>query len=364
MRERIWQGGVWLRRFKKIKTIKMQNKKILVFGAAGFMGTYLIDELSRQNYQITATDVNEIGENYYKSKGIAFVNVDITKLHEFEKLGQTPFDVVLHLAAHQPANVSSKNYDPKDYITVNVLGTLNILAFCKKNNIGKLIYASSHRNTQGLWIDNKAIKEADGRGIKYDGEYAMFSISESAAQDSVNYYSASHGLKSIIFRLPPVYGYGPHTEIFKDGKPIKTGFQIFIDNAMACKPLEVWGDGNKGRDIIYIKDVISAFIKAINNDTAKGLYNITSGKRLTLRQEAETIAKVFWANSDNPIIIDKPEKPNSVDSFLYDINKAKKELDWEPQYSFEDMLHDYIKESDNKNFSYLVEKRKDQLKGN
>ena len=339
----------------------MKNKKILVFGAAGFMGTYLIDELAKQNYDITASDINEAGEKYYKEKNIPYIYVDITKQEEFDKLPKEKFDAVLHLAAFQPANVSAKNYDPKTYINVNVIGTLNILEYCKKNDAGKIIYASSHRNTQGLWVDNKAIKEEDGRSIKYTGEYAMFSISETAAQDCVLHYAAQFGLSSIIFRLPPVYGFGPHTEIFKDGKPIKTGFQIFIENSMACKPLELWGDANKGRDIVYIKDVIDAFVKAINSTTAQGLYNITSGRYLTLREEAEAIAKVFWGDDSAPVIIERPEKNNGMDAFVYDISKAEKELGWKPQYSFEDMLQDYIKEGKDNKFGYLVEKRKTML---
>lgn len=339
----------------------MKNKKILVFGAAGFMGTYLIEELAKLNYDITASDINEAGEKYYKEKNIPYIYVDITKQEEFDKLPKEKFDAVLHLAAFQPANVSAKNYDPKTYINVNVIGTLNILEYCKKNDAGKIIYASSHRNTQGLWVDNKAIKEEDGRSIKYTGEYAMFSISETAAQDCVLHYAAQFGLSSIIFRLPPVYGFGPHTEIFKDGKPIKTGFQIFIENSMACKPLELWGDANKGRDIVYIKDVIDAFVKAINSTTAKGLYNITSGRYLTLREEAEAIAKVFWGDDSAPVIIERPEKNNGMDAFVYDISKAEKELGWKPQYSFEDMLLDYIKEGKDNKFGYLVEKRKTML---
>jgi UDP-glucose 4-epimerase len=336
----------------------MEKKNILVFGAAGFMGTYLIDELLNQNYNVTASDISDIGEAYYAAKKIPYFHVNITDKNDFEKIQKIKYDAVIHLAAHQPANVNAKNYDPKDYINVNVIGTLNILEFCRKNEVGKIIYASSHRNTQGLWTSGKAIREEDGRSIKYDGEYALFSISESAAQDCVEHYQTQHGLKTIIFRLPPVYGYGPHTEIFKDGKQIKTGFQIFIEKAIACQPLEVWGDSSKGRDIIYVKDVISAFIKAINNKNAQGLFNITSGKRLTLREEAETIAKVFWGDKTSPVIIEKPEMPNHMDSFLYDISKAKKELDWSPQYSFEEMLYDYIKENDDKKFSFLIEKRK------
>lgn len=336
----------------------MQKKKILVFGAAGFMGTYLIDALSKLDFEITASDVSEIGKKYYEKKRIPYVHVDITNENEFDKLPQFSYDAIIHLAATQPANVSIQNYDPKSYINVNVIGTLNILEFCRKVNAGKLIYASSHRNTQGLWIENKAITEDDGRALKYDGDYAMFSISESAAQDCVLHYNAEYGFNGIIFRLPPVYGFGPHTEIFKDGKPIKTGFQIFIDNSKAGLPIEVWGDAHKGRDIVYIKDVISAFIKAINHESAKGLFNITSGKRLTLMEEAETIARVFWNGNNKPIIIERPEKENNIDNFLYDISKAKQVLNWSPKYSFEDMLYDFIKETNDNNFGFLLEKRK------
>jgi UDP-glucose 4-epimerase len=336
----------------------MEKKNILVFGAAGFMGTYLIDALSKLNFDILASDISGIGEKYYKKKKIHYIHVDITKKEDFNKLPLKSYNTVIHLAATQPANVSEKNYDPKDYINVNVIGTLNILEFCRKNKIKKIIYASSHRNTQALWVNNIALKEIDGRGIKYDGDYAMFSISESAAQDCVLHYEAQYGLHGLIFRLPPVYGFGPHTEIFKDGKPIKTGFQIFIEKAKSCQPLEVWGDSSRGRDIVYIKDVISAFIKAINSETAKGLFNITSGKQLSLIEEVRTIAKVFWGDNTLPVIIERPEINNYIDTFVYDISKAKTELNWTPKYSFEDMLHDYIQEGNCNTFGFLIEKRK------
>ena len=334
---------------------------IIVFGAAGFIGTYLIDELVQKNYRIIASDISKIGENYYREKNIPYVSVDIADKSSFEKLPCEQIDAVIHLAAVQPANVSAKKYNPVDYIHVNTIGTLNILEFCKKVGADKLIYASSHRNTQGLWPKGGAIREDDGRSLKYTGEYTMFSISESGAQDCVEYYQKQFGLRGIIFRLPPVYGYGPHTEIFKDGKPIKTGFQIFIESAMACRPIKIWGDSSKGRDIIYVKDVVSAFIKALNSDKAHGLYNIASGKYLTLKEEAKRIAKVFWGNDSEPEIVDRSEIPNSIDTFLYDISKAKNDLGWSPQYNFEEMLIDYKKEMESKKFSYLVEKRRSML---
>ncbi|MBI4930551.1 MAG: NAD(P)-dependent oxidoreductase [Bacteroidetes bacterium] len=342
----------------------MKKKKIVVFGAAGFIGTYLIDELLKQGHDVVASDISAIGEKYYRENKIQYVSVDITSKNDFEKLNNTEYDAVIHLAALQPANFSSDNYQPQDYININVVGTLNILEFCRKKNVTKIIYASSHRNTSGLWINNKAIKESDGRSLQYDGEYSMFSISESAAQDCVEYYRANYNLQGIIFRLPPVYGFGPHLEIFKNGKPLKTGFQTFIENAMACLPLEIWGDSSIGRDIIYVKDVVSAFMKALENEKAGGLYNITSSYCLTLREEVETIAKIFWGSESKPIFIERPEKIHTMDSFLYDNSKAKLELDWCPQYNFEKMLLDYKKEVDGNRFGFLIEKRKKMFKEN
>lgn len=339
----------------------MKSKQIIVFGASGFIGTYLTDELLSRGHEVTASDISDAGREYYTNKNVPYVNVDITKENDFERLEKKKYDAVIHLAACQPANVGEKQYDPRDYININVIGTLNILEFCKQSQAKKIIYASSHRNTQGLWAANKAIREENGRGIKYSGEYAMFSIAESAAQDCVIHYQAQHGLTGIIFRLPPVYGYGPHTEIFKDGKPMKTGFQIFIENAMACQPLEIWGDGGAGRDIIYIKDVVSAFMKAIDNPKASGLFNIASGKYLTLREQAETIAELFWGSDTPPQIIERPEKSNGMEAFLYDISKAKRVLAWSPEYSFKDMLIDYKKEFESKKYEYLVDKRKKML---
>ncbi|HTA82463.1 MAG TPA: NAD(P)-dependent oxidoreductase [Bacteroidia bacterium] len=340
------------------------KKNILVFGGAGFIGTYLIDELLKQNHTVVASDINNIGEKYYHDNNIPYVAVDITNKTDFEKLPNVKFDVVINLAALQPANYGEKKYEPGDYININVVGTLNILEFCRKTEVKKIIYASSHRNTSGLWHENRAIKEEDGRSQQYSGEYSMFSISESAAQDCVEYYRANYNMQGIIFRLPPVYGFGPHLEIFKNGKPMKTGFQTFIDNAMACKPLEVWGDSNRGRDIIYVKDVVSAFIKAIMNDKVGGLYNISSAVYLTLKEEVKTIASVFWGSDTEPVIIELPDRPLAMDSFLYDNSKAKKELDWAPQYNFEALLRDYIKEKDANRFGFLIEKRKEMFQKN
>lgn len=338
---------------------------VIVFGAGGFIGTYLTTQLVADGRDVIASDIGEIGEAYYEKEGIPFRRVDITSESDFERLPQKGVEAVVHLAAVQPANVSEQKYDPADYIRVNVLGTLNILKFCQRTGVPKIIYACSHRNTQGMWEekDGTPIRESDGRSIKFTGDYAMFSISESAAADCVEHYAETYGIEGVVFRLPPVYGYGPHTEIFKDGKPLKTGFQVFIENAENGQPIELWGDPTNGRDIVYVKDVVSAFELALAKRGIGGLYNISSGRKLSLEEQAKSIIRVFSPPDRPSEIRYRREKPNLIESYFYDITKAKRVMGWEPKYSFEDMLIDYRKEMESGRFDYLVEKRRMQMRG-
>jgi UDP-glucose 4-epimerase len=335
---------------------------IIIFGAAGFIGTYLVESLVGEGYSVLSTDISEVGERHFKERGHPYTHLDITQKDAFKALPKDGVEAVIHLACVQPANVSEEAYDPADYIRVNVMGTLNVLEYCRATSAGKMIYASSHRNTQGLWRKGRAIREEDGRDLKYTGQYAMFSISESAAQDCVEHYRQQYGLQGLIFRLPPVYGYGPHTEIFWQGKPIKTGFQIFVENSRDGKAIELWGDSEKGRDIIYVKDVVSAFALALKSASAAGLYNITSGRSVSLREEAETIARVFSGEKGKPEIRYEPKKANSIEPFLYDNSKARRDFGWAPRYTFEEMLIDYRQEMESGRFGFLLEKRR-QLKG-
>lgn len=335
---------------------------IIVFGAEGFVGTYLVEELVNEGFDVLATGLDKLGERYYTRRKIPFVRIDITKERQFGKLpAKARNGSVVNLASLQPVNVSVGQYSPADYIRVNVLGTLNILEFCRRAGIRKVISAISHRSVQKLWENGRVITENDTKAIKYSGEYSMFSISESAAADCVQHYSEQYGMQGIIFRFPPVYGYGPHSEGFRYGRPHKTGFQAFIEHATRGKPIELWGDCEKGRDIIYVKDVVSALVLALKSENARGLYNIASGRKLSLKEEAEEIIKAFSPSCHPSRIVFRPDKQNSIEPFLYNINKAKQELEWNPKYSFADMLVDYKKEMESGRFNFLVEKRRRML---
>jgi UDP-glucose 4-epimerase len=330
---------------------------IIVIGASGFIGTYVIDDLVNNGFDVLATGRNRQAENYYKKKNIQYVNLDITNSQDFNKLPTDNIEAVILLAGLLPANVKEENV--ADYFTVNVIGTINVLNFCKNNNIKKLIATSSYADVRNVWQAGKAINENEPRNFIFTGDHAVYVISKNAAGDVIEYYNQEFGMQGIIFRLPPVYGVGPHSIIYVNGKYYKTGIQTFIDNALMGDPIEIWGNPDTVRDIVYVKDVAHAFILAIKSNKAKGLYNMTSGTAVSLEKQVKTIIKLFSQKGKESKIIYRPEKANNTPSFLFDITKAKEDFKYSPQYlPFEKMMVDYKKELESGRFEFLVDSRK------
>lgn len=333
---------------------------IIIFGAGGFVGTYLIDKLVRNGTEVVAVDIdNNIAKKYYEEKGIKYFCIDITKPEDFKQLPISNIEAIVQLACMQPAN-ANKFITPYHYINTNVIGTLNCLEYCKENKIKTFLYTISNRSTQGMW--NKGIIDENTPDcIKYGNNFTMFALSEIYATNLVEYYIKEFGLRGIIFRLPAIYGYGPHLEGYKDGEPFETGFMTFIRNAVMGYPIEVWGNLETKREFIYIKDVVSAIIAALENLKVVGLYNISCGKSITLLEEVQEIIEIFSAKQKLSTIVCKPEIQNSIEGFQFDISRAITELNWTPQYFLKEMLVDIKQELTYGQFSYLVKKRQMML---
>lgn len=329
---------------------------IILLGASGFIGTYLADELLKRKETFIACGRNPRAGAFFEKLNVPWVDVDLAKASDFERLPTTGVKAVVLLSAMVPANVS--NYSAQSYIDVNMTGTLNALEYARRCS-ARFINTTSHSDVAGLWDCGRPICEDDARSIKLTGDHAVYIITKIAGMDLVEHYRQEFGLQTMSFRLPAVYGFGPHTEIFIDGKLHVTGFKRFIIQAMGGKPIEVWGDWKKGRDLVYVKDVVSAFIGAFTSDTAAGLYNIASGVRTTLEEEAKGIATVFSPPGKLTPVVNNPEKPNSVHTYLYDISKAQRDLGYCIRYPYLTMLEDYKTEMQLKRFPHLI-KREDK----
>ena len=320
---------------------------IIVLGASGFIGSYLIEGLLNEGYDVIATGRRVSALDFYKSKNIQCIELDIANKKDFEKLPHQGVEAVVLLAALLPANLTED--DAFAYVDVNIKGTLNVLEYCRANNIKKIISTTSYADVEGHWKKDNPINADIARSYKLTGDHASYVISKNAATDFILHYNAEYGMQGAIFRFPPVYGVGPHSEIYVDGKAYKSGFQIFLDKAILGEPIEIYGDKHVERDVVYIDDVISAFIRSINSNKAIGVYNISSGVATSLESQVKATIEVFSVGDNKSEIIHRPEKVNNSKSYIFDISKATKDFGYRPLYSnFKDLLIAYKDALNNK----------------
>lgn len=334
---------------------------ILVIGATGFIGMYTVEKLINSGYKVVATgNRNKIAGEYLENLGAEYVHFDMTKAEDTSKLPKKGIEAVILLSGLLPANAKvnlNYNENAADYIKTNTLGTINILEYCRLNNIKKILSTTTYSDVFKSWKKDVALKETEPRSFLLKGDHAAYAISKNAATDMIEYYSQQHGLSGAVFRLPPVYGVGPHDAIYDNGIYKKSGITIFIEKAMKGLPIEIHGDPNLSRDIIYVKDVATAFLKAIESNKTQGLYNMTSGVSLTLKEQVKTVIEVFSKGKLSEIVY-KPEINNTTPSYLFDMTKAKDDFGFIPEYAdFRKMMEDYKSEMESGRFDFFIQSR-------
>ena len=332
---------------------KMGNEKILVTGATGFIGTYLVDQLVKEGVDVVAIGRSKDGEAYYKKRAIPFVNLDITKEKDFDKL---PKDV--DAVAHMAGLLSIDMYTPSDYLMANALATYNVLEYCRKNDARKIVFSMTHSNVNRA----KSIIVSEDTPEQFSGPATPYIVSKIAAMKFIESYSRDYGIQEASLRLPGVRGYGSRFVSFWNGRPEVSVFRMFVAKAMRGEPIEIWGERKTVRDLVYVKDVVSGFIGALDSKKASGLYNIGSGVGLTIEQEAKAIIAAFSPPNKPSKIIHRPDiEEVRKRSYIFSIKKAKKDFGYAVKYSYEDAMKDYKKEMELGRFKHLISKQEEVL---
>ncbi len=327
----------------------------IIIGATSFIGIYVAEEFLKHGIKIAVTDRKNKLKDYYDKLGVEYYNLDITKKEDFDKLPKKDVQGVILLAALLPANVEGNNEIADEYFLVNTIGTFNVLEYCRKNNINRVIATTSYADVINSWSKDKAITEEEPRNYAYSGDHAVYVFSKNAANDLLEYYNQEYNMKNAVFRFPMVLGIGPHGYYSINGTKKKSGFQIFLDNAINGENINIFGDSSVTRDMVYVKDVSQAFYKAMLSEKTYGLYNITSGEKISLLEQAEIMIEVFGDKNKSKINL-KPEIKNRSKSFWFSIEKAKKDFEYLPKFSdFKYMMLDYKKDLENKKYKDLFE---------
>lgn len=321
----------------------MEKRKIIVLGSAGNLGMYFIDYLEKyldmEKYEIIATGTREsYPYEFYKGK---YIQLDITKKEDFEKLPKENIQALVDFAGVLPAYLEKD--DPYKYIDVNVTGTLNVLEYCRKSKVDRIIYTQTWADLNGYLKEKKPLKPNLLRKPIFKGDHAIYTVTKCAAVDMIECYHEIYGLKNFIFRLPNIYLYSPDMYYYVNGEKKYISYRYIIKRAIEGKDIEMWGNPNLGKDIIYVKDLCQMIFKSLFVNRTTGTYNAGTGIKTTMREQIEGIVKVFSPKENPSKIIECPEKKD-CDDFVMDIENAKKELGYEPKYDYTAYLEDYKKE--------------------
>ncbi|WP_438830793.1 NAD-dependent epimerase/dehydratase family protein [Streptococcus pluranimalium] len=326
----------------------------IIIGASSFIGVYTVEEFLKQGCEVIVTGRDNKFKWHYDELGVEYINLDLTNQDDFSKLPTKEVEGVILLGGLLPANSKIDldiDENAADYFVVNTIGTINVLEYCRKNGISRVISNCSYADVIGAF-GKKVITEEEPRDFLYKGDHAVYVFSKNAANDTLEYYNQQHGMKNAWFRFPPVYGVGPHDSLYINGTLKKSGLKIFIDSASKGEDICIFGDPNLSRDIVYVKDVAHAYYLAMKSSETYGLYNMTSGKGVSLQEQVEVISEL-WApsTSQKSKIIYNSDIENSTKSYLFSMEKAKRDFGFVPQYSdFRTMMKDYKQDLENKKF--------------
>jgi len=279
------------------------NKKVLITGGAGFIGSHLTDRLIAEGFQVTVLDNLHRGrlDNIQKhlNKGtLRFLPLDIRYYNGLKQAcaGQ---DVVFHLAAQSNVLGAVQNLDYS--FKSNVVGTFNILKAAANGKVRRLIFASS-REAYGeanyLPVDEKHPLKAKN----------AYGASKVAGEKYCQVFGNTGLLEVAILRLANVYGLRDFNRVIP----------IFIDNALQHKDIHIYG-GKQIIDFISVEIVVEAFYQSMNNRMVlEAPTNVGSGRGTTLFELAERIQKI--AAAKNKIVI---EAPRQVEVVKYTANLSR-----------------------------------------
>ena len=293
----------------------ISNKRILVTGGAGFIGSNLVDELVKIGHKVIVIDNLSLGKREYVNSKAKFHELDIRDFKGIKPLFKG-VDCVFHLAAQPRIQPSIVN--PAESFDNNVFGAFNVLLAAKENGVKKVVYSAS----SSAYGDQKELPLREDMTAHPKNPYALFKY---MGEEMCGLFHSLYGLPVVCLRYFNVYGERQSTE-----GAYATVIGIFLKQKKIGKPLTIVGNGKQMRDFTYVGDVARANIAAMRSSKAVGhLINIGSGQNHSVNEVAEMIY-------EKHIFI--PPRPGESMITLADISKAKKLLGWEPRVSLEKWL--------------------------
>lgn len=315
--------------------MKKTSKKILITGAAGFIGSNLLEYLfdKYKEYEFTVLDaltyagnLKNFPEAIKDSPRFRFIYDDITNASIVDNL-VSDSDIVIHLAAE--THVTRSIYDNVKFFETDVLGTQAVAnaVYHHKNKVDRFL----HMSTCEVYGGAKSPKMDENHPLNPHSPYAAAKV---GADRLVYSYYVTYGIPAIILRPFNIYGPRQHLE---------KAIPRFITSAILGEPLTVHGTGQPERDYMYVDDLSKAVDLLIHApiEKVKGeVFNVGSGNAISIIKIARLIADYMKIPQDQIHFV--KDRPGQVSTFAADFTKFKKLFGWTPKIPFEEGLEQTI----------------------
>ncbi len=325
--------------------------KILLTGAAGFIGFHTSRKLLERGHEVVGVDnLNDYYDVSLKEarlellrreSGFRFTRLDIADEPAMAQLFATErFARVIHLAAQAGVRHSLK--DPHSYVRSNVTGTLTVLEGCRHNAVEHLVYAS----TSSVYGANTDMPFSPHRGA--DHPLSIYAATKKADEAMAHSYSALFGLPTTGLRFFTVYG--------PWGRPDMALF-LFARNILEGKPIDVYNNGRHKRDFTYVDDIAEGVVRACEqvatpdpnwsgatHDPASSrapyrLYNIGNHQSVELMRYIEVLEQCLGRKAEKRFL---PLQPGDVPETCADVEDLAREIGYRPRTSVEEGVRRFV----------------------
>lgn len=322
--------------------------RIMVTGAAGFIGFHLSKALIQRGDEVIGVDnlnsyydvslkqlrLNEIGK-HTKASNFDFLEIDIANREDMEPLfSNHKLDGVVNLAAQAGVRFSIDN--PHCYVDSNVVGFLNVLEGCRHSKIGHLVYASSSS------VYGMNAKQPFSTDDRVDHPISLYAATKKSNELMAHTYSHLYSIPATGLRFFTVYG--PY------GRP-DMAYYKFTKSILEGKPVDVYNNGDMQRDFTYIDDIVNGLLRTLDNPpllqsseytnatAPHKLYNIGNNNPVSLRRFIGAIEKACGKKAQENLL---PMQPGDVPITYADVDPLIADYGFQPSTTIEDGIQQFV----------------------
>lgn len=311
--------------------------RVMVTGAAGFIGSHLVDSLLAAGEEVVGVDdlssgrLANLADARRSTTGkFQFHRVDITSTAISDLIARQKPELIYHLAAQ--VDVRKSVADPIHDAMINVIGTLNLLDAAEKAGTRKFVFTSSGGCIYGEPEPSRLPVSEDQVYLPESMPESPYGVSKKVVLDYLRYFRTVKELEYTALALSNVYGprQEPASEVGLEGQVVA----IFCRRMLGGRPATIYGTGEQTRDFVYVEDVVSAFMAAREAGDGE-LINIGSGQELSVNELYAQLARLTGARGD---AVYAAARPGELQRIVVDASKAGEVLGWKPAVSLEEGL--------------------------